>query len=131
MRPQPAPGWGRFFWPLARGRDLFQVGTTLKTSHWFSGPCFLSRKAWACTALVERPFPQAEAVPFMGGNSGRSIRKKGADDRAKINMNEAWEVDFWTHELTVSKDELQKVINKVGNSTAAVRRELGQLRTSR
>ena len=58
------------------------------------------------------------------------LKKKGADDRTKINMNEAWEVDFWTHELAVSKDELQKVIDKVGNSTAAVRRELGQLRTS-
>ena len=41
-------------------------------------------------------------------------------------MNEAWEVDFWTRELGVSKDELQTVANKVGNSTAAVRRELGQ-----
>ena len=59
------------------------------------------------------------------------LKKKGADDRRKINMNEAWEVDFWTNELGVSKDELQKVINKVGNSTAAVRRELGQLGTSR
>jgi len=45
-------------------------------------------------------------------------------------MSEAWEVDFWTNELGVSKDELQKGINKVGNSTAAVRRELGQLGTS-
>ena len=58
------------------------------------------------------------------------LKKKGADDRSKINMSEAWEVDFWTNELGVSKDELQKVINKVGNSTAAVRRELGQLGTS-
>ncbi len=48
------------------------------------------------------------------------LKKKGADDRSKINMSEAWEVDFWTNELGVSKDELQKVINKVGNSTAAV-----------
>jgi predicted RNA-binding protein YlqC (UPF0109 family) len=47
------------------------------------------------------------------------LKKKGADDRTKINMNEAWEVDFWTHELAVSKDELQKVIDKVGNSADA------------
>ncbi len=58
------------------------------------------------------------------------LKKKGADDRSKISMSEAWEVDFWTDELGVSKDELQKVITKVGNSTAAVRRELGQLGTS-
>jgi hypothetical protein len=84
----------------------------------------------ACTALVRRPLTEAEAVPFMEETMD-DLKKKGADDRTKINMNEAWEVDFWTHELAVSKDELQKVIDKVGNSTAAVRRELGQLRTSR
>ena len=50
---------------------------------------------------------------------------------ARLNMNEAWEVDFWTRELGVPKDELQTVANKVGNSTAAVRRELGQSGTSR
>ena len=32
------------------------------------------------------------------------LKKKGADDRSKINMSEAWEVDFWTNELGVSKD---------------------------
>jgi predicted RNA-binding protein YlqC (UPF0109 family) len=54
------------------------------------------------------------------------LNKKGAADRSQINMNEAWEVDFWTHELGVSKDELQKVIKKVGSSAEAVRKELGR-----
>ena len=84
----------------------------------------------ACTALVRRSLSLAEVVPFMEETMD-DLKKKGASDRTKINMNEAWEVDFWTHELAVSKDELQKVIDKVGNSSAAVRRELGQLRTSR
>ena len=52
------------------------------------------------------------------------LKKKGAADRSKINMHEAWEVDHWTKEFGVSKDELQKVVNKVGNSAAAVRKEL-------
>ena len=50
--------------------------------------------------------------------------KKGAADRRKINMHEAWEVDHWTKEFGVSKDELQN--NKVGNSAAAVRKELAR-----
>ena len=90
---------------------------------------FSSRKR-GLHGLGPTPLSAAEAVPFMEETMD-DLKKKGADDRSKINMNGAWEVDFWTHELAVSKDELQKVIDKVGNSTAAVRRELGQLRPSR
>ena len=54
------------------------------------------------------------------------LKKKGAADRGKINMHEAWEVDHWTKEFGVSKDELQRMVNKVGNSAAAVRQELGR-----
>ena len=46
-------------------------------------------------------------------------------DRSKINMNEAHEVKYWTHALGVSKEDLQKAVAKVGNSAAAVRKELG------
>lgn len=46
-------------------------------------------------------------------------------DRSKINMHEPYEVKYWTRALGVSKDELQKAVDKVGNSAAAVRKELG------
>ena len=52
------------------------------------------------------------------------LRKRAPADRSKINLHEPWEVDHWTKELGVSKDELQKVIAKVGNSAAAVRKGL-------
>jgi hypothetical protein len=39
------------------------------------------------------------------------------------------EVKYWTHALKVSKEELQKAVDKVGNSVAAVRKELGRLGT--
>jgi hypothetical protein len=54
------------------------------------------------------------------------VKKNGAADRGKISLHEAWEVDHWTRELGVSKDELHKVVNKVGNSAVAVRKELGR-----
>jgi predicted RNA-binding protein YlqC (UPF0109 family) len=54
-----------------------------------------------------------------------NLTKREQPDRSKINMHEAWEVKYWTKELGVSKDELQKVVDKVGNSAAAVRKELG------
>ena len=50
-----------------------------------------------------------------------SLSKRDQPDRSKINMNE---VHYWTKHLNISKEELQKAIDKVGNSAAAVRKEL-------
>ena len=54
-----------------------------------------------------------------------NLTKKDQRDRSKINMHEDFEVKHWTKELGVSKDELQRTVDKVGNSAAAVRKELG------
>jgi Protein of unknown function (DUF3606) len=54
------------------------------------------------------------------------LNKKGAGDRSKINMHEDYEVKYWTKQLGVSRDELEKAVDKVGNSAAAVREELGR-----
>jgi len=52
--------------------------------------------------------------------------KRAQPDRSKINMHEAHEVKYWTHALGVTREELQKAIDKVGNSAATVRKELGK-----
>jgi hypothetical protein len=52
------------------------------------------------------------------------LKKKGPADRSKINMHEDWEVKYWTKELGVDKAQLQKLVDKVGYSAAAVRQEL-------
>jgi hypothetical protein len=36
-------------------------------------------------------------------------------------------VQYWTRHLGVTKDQLQRTVDKVGNSAAAVRKELGLL----
>jgi hypothetical protein len=51
-------------------------------------------------------------------------KKKGMPDRSKINMLEDMEVKCWTKALGVSRELLQKAVDKVGNSAAAVRKEL-------
>jgi hypothetical protein len=53
-------------------------------------------------------------------------KKTDAVDRSRINIQEAWEVDYWTKELGASKNELAKVIKKVGNTSFAVRKELNR-----
>jgi 3-oxoacyl-[acyl-carrier-protein] synthase III len=52
------------------------------------------------------------------------LKNKGQADRSKINMHEAHEVKYWTHQLGISRDKLQTVVDKVGNAAAAVRKEL-------
>ena len=51
-------------------------------------------------------------------------KNKGQPDRSKINMHEPHEVKYWTHQLGVSREQLQAAVEKVGNAAAAVRKEL-------
>lgn len=55
---------------------------------------------------------------------------KGQRDRCHIAIGTDDEVRYWTKHLRVTKEELQKAIDKVGNSAAAVRKELGASRSS-
>jgi hypothetical protein len=50
---------------------------------------------------------------------------QGQPDRSKINMHEDYEVRYWTKHLGITRDELAKVVEKVGNSAKAVEKELG------
>lgn len=58
-----------------------------------------------------------------------NLTKKDQGDRSKINMHEDFEVKYWSKELGVSREDLQKAVDKVGNSAAAVRKELGVMGT--
>jgi hypothetical protein len=54
-----------------------------------------------------------------------NLTKRDQPDRSKINMSEDFEVKHWLKALGVSRDELRRAVDKVGNSAAAVRKELG------
>lgn len=49
---------------------------------------------------------------------------KGPQDRSRINTSEDYEVRYWSQKFGVSADELKAAVKKVGNSAAAVEREL-------
>ena len=53
-----------------------------------------------------------------------NLKIKGEQDRSKINMHEPHEVQYWTKHLGVSKEELRRAVDKVGNGAAAVRKQL-------
>ena len=58
-----------------------------------------------------------------------SLTKPVPPDRSKINLDQPHEVKYWTRALKVSKEDLLKAIDKVGNSAATVRKELGLMGT--
>lgn len=45
-------------------------------------------------------------------------------DSARVNMNEDYEVQYWTHRFGVSKDRLRAAVDRVGVSVDAVAKEL-------
>jgi 3-oxoacyl-[acyl-carrier-protein] synthase III len=64
---------------------------------------------------------------FKDCNMNDDLLDKGQRDRSHISMGQPHEVQYWTRHLGVSKEELQRTVDKVGNSAAAVRKELGLL----
>ena len=77
------------------------------------------------------PIPPA-AVPPHPRNRGAGITtlsddvsKRGKPDRSKITMHDDREVHYWTKHLGISREDLQRAVDKVGNSAAAVQKELG------
>lgn len=44
----------------------------------------------------------------------------GYQDRSRININEDYEVQYWTEKLGITKEELAQAVELVGTSAAAV-----------
>lgn len=53
-------------------------------------------------------------------------KNTGSPDRDRINVNEDYELQYWTKELGVSADELRDAVKAVGTTASAVRRHLGK-----
>lgn len=53
-----------------------------------------------------------------------NLQSTGPQDRSRINVNEDWELRYWTEELGVSKERLAELVKEVGPSVSAVRQRL-------
>lgn len=53
-------------------------------------------------------------------------KNTGSPDRDRINLQEDYEVQYWTKTLGVSSEELRKAVEAVGPTADAVRRHLGK-----
>ncbi|WP_434799968.1 DUF3606 domain-containing protein [Paracidovorax citrulli] len=54
------------------------------------------------------------------------LRNRGPQDRSRINVNEPWEVTYWTKEFGCSEAQLRAAVKAVGVMVADVRRHLGK-----
>jgi 3-oxoacyl-[acyl-carrier-protein] synthase III len=50
--------------------------------------------------------------------------KRASADRSKISMENEAVVKYWTKHLGITRERLQSIVEKVGNSAASVRKEL-------
>ncbi|WP_313210992.1 DUF3606 domain-containing protein [Stenotrophomonas sp.] len=53
-------------------------------------------------------------------------KKTGSPDRDRINVNEDYEVQYWTKTLGVTAAQLREAVKAVGSTSAAVRKHLGK-----
>jgi Protein of unknown function (DUF3606) len=57
------------------------------------------------------------------------IIKTVSRDRSKIVLEQRDQIKHWSRHFGVTRDELARVVAKVGNSAAAVRKELAKLKS--
>jgi len=55
-----------------------------------------------------------------------NLQIRRPQDPAKINLREAWEVQYWTTKWGVPRAQLEAAVRAVGTGTAAVARHLGK-----
>jgi hypothetical protein len=53
-----------------------------------------------------------------------NLSNRGAPDRNLISLTEPHEVRYWTEALGITREELERVVDQVGNSAAKVREHL-------
>jgi hypothetical protein len=67
-------------------------------------------------------------IPIKEATMSDNLHNRGPQDRSRINLNEKWEVQYWTKELGVTEEELEQAVKTAGSSVNAVREHLSGTR---
>ncbi|WBX97022.1 DUF3606 domain-containing protein [Chryseobacterium gambrini] len=54
------------------------------------------------------------------------LSKRRPQDASKVNVNETWELEYWSNKFGVTKEKLKEAVKAVGTSAAAVQKYLGK-----
>ena len=52
--------------------------------------------------------------------------KRGPADRSRINVNEPYELDYWSKEFDLTPEQLRQLVAKHGTSVETIRQLLGE-----
>ncbi|MDW7692679.1 DUF3606 domain-containing protein [Flammeovirgaceae bacterium SG7u.111] len=55
-----------------------------------------------------------------------NLNRKFPEDPTKININQKWELNYWSKKFGVSQIQLISAVNQVGYSVAKVKEYLGK-----
>jgi hypothetical protein len=55
-----------------------------------------------------------------------NLNERGPQDRSRINVNEEWELHYWSTKFGVSAQQLKDAVKAVGPSADAVGKHLGK-----
>jgi hypothetical protein len=51
-----------------------------------------------------------------------NLQDRGPQDRSRVNLDQEYEVRYWSQQFGCTEDELREAVRKVGNSAEAVKR---------
>lgn len=54
-----------------------------------------------------------------------NLNKRGPQDASKINVNEEWELRYWTQKFGVTEEELKAAVKKAGVNVDVVSKHFG------
>jgi CheY-like chemotaxis protein len=63
---------------------------------------------------------------FGSGAMSDDKTKKRPQDSSKVNVNEPYEVEYWSHSLGVTPDRLREIVQRVGTGAEAVKKAAKQ-----
>jgi Protein of unknown function (DUF3606) len=78
----------------------------------------------APSSLVKRNESNATLFTFRIARGAKKMISKTTPDRSKIIIEHEDHIKYWSRHFGVTKDELTRAIERVGNSAAAVRKQL-------
>ncbi|MBB3951522.1 DUF3606 domain-containing protein [Aureimonas jatrophae] len=55
-----------------------------------------------------------------------NLKRRQPEDPTKVNVNEKWEVDYWTNKWGVTEQQLRDAVKSVGVMTKDVAKKLGK-----
>lgn len=55
-----------------------------------------------------------------------NLNERGPQDRSRVNVNETWELQYWSRKFGVSEEQLKDAVKAAGTSADAVGKHLGK-----